>query len=99
MSVGIAIPGTPNDAIDREIQQIHSSLNAKPDENLTLQNIIRGLKDLRIQPAENSAYHRAPQNNPNRRLSFYKHAFERAYGKYIARDMRSQRESTVNPLR
>jgi hypothetical protein len=96
MSVGIAIPGTSNDAIDREIQQLHSSLNAEPDKNLTLQNINRKLKDLR-QVAENSAYHRAPQSNTNRRLSLYELAFETPYGQNT-RDMRSQRASAINFL-
>ena len=97
MSVGPTAPGPSNNAIDREIQQLQNSLVANPDENLSLRDLIREVRQLQIRVDETAAYARAPQNNTNRRLSFHEHAFNATHDQN-AHDIRNQRESTVNFL-
>lgn len=93
---GPSNPGLSNAMINYETQEMHD-LIADPDENLTLQDVMREIKRLQIRINENEAQTRVPQNNTNRRLIFHEHAFDTTHGRY-SQDIRNQRGSTLNYL-
>lgn len=55
---------------------MHNVPIADPDNNLTLQDVMREVKRLQIRIDKNEAQARILRNNTNRRLNFHEHAFD-----------------------